>query len=105
MSYFEDFVGQKNQEEQVENIEKEDNQKEDKAVKETSKAPKPRDPINREIEKELLEVPDKLVGDKHMDKNQILNYICKKLFKKREKYTLDYLRALKYNLDAIDIAK
>jgi hypothetical protein len=101
MSYFEDFVGQKEKEEQVENIEKEDNQKEDK----TSKAPKPRDPINREIEKELLEVPDKLLGDKSMNKNQILTYICKKLLKKREKYTLDYLRALKYNLDAIDIAK
>jgi hypothetical protein len=102
MSYFEEFMDQT---EKVENIEREDIEKKEKEVEESTKAPKPKDSIGREIEKELLEVPNKLVGDKSLSKGEIINYICKKLFKKKEKYTLDYLRALKYNLDAIDIAK
>lgn len=66
----------------------------DKKSKSETKTKKPR-----------FETPKKLKGDKTLSKNEIIKYITHKLEKKSKKYTLDYLRALKYNLDAIDIAK
>lgn len=56
----------------------------------------------KEGEQEFAET---LKGDKKLAKDQIIEYITQIIQKNKKKYTLDYLRALKYNLDAINITK
>jgi hypothetical protein len=55
--------------------------------------------------KETIEFAQKLRGDKSLSKSKIIKYIVTIIQKNKEKYTLDYLRALKYNLDAINLSK
>ena len=46
-----------------------------------------------------------LKGDKSLSKAEMVEYIISILKEKKENYPLDYLRALKFNLDAINIIK
>lgn len=102
MSYFRDFMDEDTKEEKDEK--KPQDIQDKKTVTNVTKKTLKHNTHNKKETKNHNK-HNKLTQDKSLNKDDIITYIIRKIKNKRKKYTLDYLRAMKYNLDAIDLAK